>query len=223
MASPWPPSRDLDLRTSSLDFSAKVAVDPEAIGVRPDQSAELSAAAAAFAAAMTVVSAPSLRTSTAVITKNEARKSLLKIMRQVGRQIANDARVTRDVLGRLGMVVPDDIKTPIPRPPSQPVVMVTRYQKLRHTVRVANADTPSRRALPRGAVGYAVFTSVHAIGEKPPELLADWRFQGIGTRLEYETEYRPGESGQQSSIVVRFLNRKGALGPASSPVTCMIA
>jgi hypothetical protein len=121
------------------------------------------------------------------------------------------------------MVVPDAIKTKIPAPAARASVDLARIERLGHGIRVSNLDTPTSRALPRGSVGYAVFSAVHDHGTPPPSDERDFRFEGVGTRPTFFIKYRGGDAGKRATVYVRYLNRKGQLGPASPAVSCLIA
>jgi hypothetical protein len=169
MASPWPPPRDLDLRAAARTLAGKIAADPSLYGIDPATAAELVAASDAFDAALAIALAPDTRTRSSVSGKNMVRGALLKTMRGVGGRVRAHPGVTSEQLHALGMVVPDVIKTPIAAPAAQAAVHIAQIARLAHKIRVGELGA-SRRALPRGTVGYAVLCAVHAPGEQPPPM-----------------------------------------------------
>jgi hypothetical protein len=103
------------------------------------------------------------------------------------------------------MVLPDAIKTGIGTPAARAHVAIENITTMCHEIRVTNADTPTRRALPRGSVGYAVFSATVDRGGRSPTDIRDWQFHGVGTRPTFKVTYRRGD-----------------LVSASEPATCMV-
>ena len=222
MASPWPPARDVDLQAAARVFAEKIEADPESFGIDPESAALLLAASEEFSALLAIARAPGSGTRTSVAAKNMSRRELLKIMRDTGRRVRAHPGTTAQQLRELGMVVPDAIKTPIAAPAAVAAIHITKIDRLAHEIRIGEAAS-TRRKLPGDCVGYMVLCAVHPRGEKPPLDQRDWRCEGIGTRPTFRIAYRGDDIGKQATIVVRYLNRKGQLGPPSAVASCMVA
>jgi hypothetical protein len=227
-------------------FAATLSAHAAAYGVSADTAAAISAAVAAFAAALARATAPDTRTASAVAMKNQARAAMEKRIRPAvrgiqalpatagagGTSVVTDARTVVSDAAReaLGLPVYARKATTAPLPPdTAPDLHVAAIHRRAHTLRLADAATPTRKARPPGTAGAEIYyrlaegdVQTPASSHRPDDL-KDWRFAGLATRDTFRLETPGAAPGQVLTITARWLTRQGKPGPRANPITATVA
>ncbi|HYO09112.1 MAG TPA: hypothetical protein VER17_09080, partial [Tepidisphaeraceae bacterium] len=59
--------------------------------------------------------------------------------------------------------------------------------------------------------------------EAAPQDLERWRFEGVASRSDFVIGFNLADAGKPITLVARWMNRKGEVGPTSLPVTTALA
>lgn len=222
MSTDWLPRRDLDLRRFSANAVERIAPDPMVWGLSESDSASLSAASAAFSAALQVAGDPLTRTRCHVEGKRVARAALETNLRSVVGRVRHCPAVSDEMCLELGLRPHDGVLTPAAPPRSQPMLGIVAIARLRQRLHIADLENTARRARPADAIGAEVYAYV---GEEPAPMddLSRWRFVGLATRKELWIDYPADAAGRPVTLLARWINRKGQGGPVSNPVQGRVA
>jgi hypothetical protein len=220
-------------------FAATLSAHAAAYGVSAETAAAILAAVDDFAAALARATAPDTRTASAVAMKNQARAAMEKRIRPAVRGIqalpatagiASGTVVSDAAREALGLPIYARKATTAPLPPdTAPDLHVTAIHRRAHTLRLADAATPTRKARPPGTAGAEIYyrladgdVQASAPSHRPDDL-KDWRFAGLATRDTFRLETPGAAPGQVLTITARWLTRQGKPGPRANPITATVA
>lgn len=254
MPSTYIPRRDVALDRWLLNFATKIAADPAVYGLDAGDAADISAAVDAFHAAFLTASAPSTRTAPAVVAKDHARDAALRTVRRFAALIRADDAVSPELKIGLGLhvrvngtrPVPGQLFTtpevelenragsPIPPPPTQPLVMVYKQDRGVHFLRLLDGAASTRKGKPGGVASALVF---RAVADGPVSHPGEASFFAVATRVRLESRFGAddngggigageggeGVRGKTATYFARWVNHKGELGPWSSATSAPIA
>jgi hypothetical protein len=226
MPSDWLPSKDALLLPFATNASSKITASPTSYGLLVGDATALASAVTGYSSALATSSNPSTRTKTAVMNKNVAKAQLVALIRSIAKRVQANPAVTAGQKTDLGLPVHSTTPTPVPTPSTVPELgfgLVTMGTGI-VTLKITDADVTNKRAKPTGVQGAEVYSFVGATGTTPlPTNLEDWRFEGLATRSTFDINYRPEDAGKTATIVARWYNAKGDVGPTSSPITGRVA
>jgi hypothetical protein len=224
--SDWLPTKDALLLSFVTAMSAKITAAPVPLGLTASDATILSGLLTSYSSALATASNPSTRTKTAVMNKNVAKAQLVADVRSVAKRVQANPAVTAGQKTDLGLPVHSNTPTPVPTPSTVPelgfgpVTMGTGIV----TIKITDADVTNKRAKPAGVQGAEIYSFVAATDATPvPTDLEDWRFEGLATRSAFDIGYRPEDAGKTATIVARWYNAKGDVGPTCSPIAGKIA
>ena len=212
------PSTDAGLLNWSANFKTQIDAftDPSQIGLTTENVTAYNSAQASYDAAYTQAIDPSTRGKATVFAKNEAKKTLVAISRELAMAVTNSTSVTDQQRLDMGLTVRGVEPTPVPVPSEAPVIEFTSVQGNRINLRLHQPDSTSR-AKPEGVKGATVFSFV---GEQAPTELSDWTFEGSITRTT-TTLVMPASVAPATKVWVTafWFNTKSESGPATTPIS----
>lgn len=221
MRTDWVPSKDQDLDNFALNFSTKLTAAPTSYGLVAGDATAFASLRSDFATKLAAATAPATATSVTVASKNTSRASLTAGMRSLARRVQSYSAITSSLLSELGLTVRDTVATPIPAPSTKPTGNVQQILSREHVIAVADSATPTSKARPFGASGYQVFYSV--AGDTDGGDVENMHFEGVGTKATFSISYPSSAVGKVATIRLRWMNRKGEVGPVSDPITSTVA
>lgn len=157
--------------------------------------------------------------------KDDSRDALETVVRQLVRRLQASPDVDDAERAAMGITVPDST----PSAPagggisSRPVGVVDTSQRLRHEIRFADENTPTRRAKPAGVMGCEIWVKVTASGEAPPASASELSFLTLDTASPYVAEYDGANGGKTAHYMLRWVTTGGDKGPWSETVSATIA
>jgi hypothetical protein len=214
------PSKDQDLDAWATNFSARITLAPTTYGLVAGDATALATLVTGFSSALATATNPVTRTAGTVAAKDTARAVLVADIRSLARRIQAFPSVTAQQKADLGLPIHDAVPTPVPPPATKPIVTILEKDNKVHVIRLADETTPNKRARPVGTSGAEVYSFV---GPNPPGDLEGWRFEGIASRSDFDVDFNSDDVGKVATIVARWFNRKGEVGPVSNPITGTIA
>ena len=96
----------------------------------------------------------------AVEVKDEVRTDIEGQVRSLIRVIQANDDVTNAAREKAGIAVHKTTRTPVPVPATSPVGFVMDTNRLEHTLRIADANTPIKRGKPFGVVSCEIYLAV---------------------------------------------------------------
>jgi hypothetical protein len=185
MAQNWLPSRDATLLQFASNFAQKVNLSPASYGLSSADAAAVAGLVASYSASYSAATNPATRTKTAIVGKDVAKKALAAEIRVLAKRVQCNPAVGVQQRTDLGLPIAA-APSPIPAPADRPLVNLMSIRGRSHTIRLAAAAAPTRRAKPAGVHGAEIYSFVAAgPGDAPPENLENWRFEGLATRTEF--------------------------------------
>ena len=190
------------------------------MGVDPADAVDLVSLVADYAARLTIARAPDTRTSPAISAKNLAKKALVARCRKVARIVQAHPATTAADRAALGLRERDVAPTPHRRPATRPTIHASAIGACRTMIRLADSESTSRAARPRGIIGALIWTR---IGDDAPRDPGECTFAGLATRAIHRIEH-PAEARNKSVwILAQWVNEKGDAGPVSNAAWASIA
>lgn len=216
MAKGYLPSRDTELAAFATNMSTLVTATPSAYGISTAIATQLATATTAYKTALQTATDPSTRTKPNVLTKDNAKKALVAIIRAVAKIAYGTPSVTESARADLGLPPPKPW-TPIPAPTSAPKLTVVGVSGLTATIKLENPDA-TKRGKPSGCTGCSVMSFV---GEQPPQNMTDWAFEGSTANVQkIEVQFPAGTSPfARVWLTAFYYTARGLSGPACTPVS----
>jgi hypothetical protein len=205
------------------NFSAIVSVDYAALGVDAATAALLASRQAAYAAALALASDPATRGGATVRGKDQSRRELLALVRDVARMVRNNVNVSDARRFALGLTPRRGATAAaaIPAPDAAPFVHVASVSGRTVRLRLRDSASSSRRGRPPRVASASLFTHV---GPTPPASLAGWAFAGntAGVRpdVTFPADVPPGSSVW---VAARWNNARLLAGPMSAPANAYLS
>lgn len=221
MSSPYIPPRDVDLLAWGQNFTDLLTLDPNRYGIDTTDAATLQSEFDDFKAAMVIVSSPSTKTAAAVAHKNATRALFLIDARFFAQYIRNLRGVTNEDKTALGLTIPDPVPTPVPPPSVAPDVSVLGIIANQFTMRARNPATPTSNAKPQGVTQMIVYGSV-TVTPQTEFNAADPQLIQLSTKSPFLIDTSLMDAGKYLTVWVQYANRKGQVGPLSTPVSAIV-
>jgi len=173
----------------------------------------------------------------ALEAKRAARTEFEAAIRPVSAFIQTYFKTTDADRATIGITVRDASPTPGGAPATAPLVSIKLGERLKHTLRIVDADTPLRLAKPRGVRGCEVWMKLvdHErtlpTGDAPDAPLGDpflsdpatFTYQGTATRAHHDTQFPLEARGKSAIYMLRWVSTRGAPGPWSEVASATIA
>ena len=214
------PHKDSEFGPWAANFSTKITATPTAYGLIAGDATALATAVTNFTAALTTATNPATRTPVTVASKDTLKAVLIADIRSLAKRIQATPAVTASQKTELGLPVHDAVPTPVAVPTTKPTLDLRGIDRQSHLILIADETTPLKRAKPPGVIGCEIYA---AVGPTPPTDLRHWEYMGLASKAEFTLSYEPEDVNKQATIVARWINRKGEVGPVSNPITGSIA
>ena len=201
---------------------ATMAADVAALAPSPP---ELAAARAAWEAAYPAHRAAQSAARTATEAKTDSRRAYVAALRRWVRQIQADPTTTDALRARLGITIPDTIRTAAAAPTECPMVGIEHGQRLQQQIdfRVLGSG---RRKKPAGVRGCQIWVKLGA----PPtgygdtaSATGDLRFVALATATPHIVTFSSADAGKTAYYLCRWISTRGEVGPWSETVEATVA
>jgi hypothetical protein len=221
MSADWLNKTDEGLRVQAEQFSGYVSANTVAIGLVAGDATTLASNVTAYQDKLAVSSNDSTRTPVAIAEKDTAKAVLIANLRSLGRRLQANPNLSDAQRVALTLPVRDTNPTPSQPLVTRPVVSIIGVAATDVAARAHDELTPNSRKKPPGAIGLQYFSWVGPA--TPPLDLERWRFEGVASRSQFVMGFHLEDAGKPITVVARWFNRKGEVGPASFPVTTALA
>ncbi len=240
------------------DFTAWAAQYVESVkkfwsvqGLDDNDLKPLETGQAAWAAAFTKYVQAEAAYNAALEAKRHARAQFESAIRPVSAFIQTYFKTTDADRATIGITVKDTGGTPVPQPSTSPSVSIKLGDRLKHTLRIVDADTPLKLAKPRGVRGCEVWMKLVDYSETLPSgdgrvtplpsdggevsnenaplidpFLSDpstFTYLGTATRAHHDTEFPLEARGKSAVYLLRWVSTRGVPGPWSEVAAATVA
>jgi hypothetical protein len=218
------PSTENGLRDWALAFSGLITANPSTYGLMASDATAIANVANAFDAALTRATDRNTKTQGAVAAKDSAKAAMVAVLRHYAQVIKMNDGITNEEKTDLGLTIDDPQPSPVPAPTTQPICSIVGATPMQHTLRFADAATPTKRAKPQGVMGLELH---YYIGDTPPvspdAAGGTTKFYGLATKQPFAVTLNPADKGKTATYYARWITRTGLVGPWSSPVSMTVA
>lgn len=232
-AAPYIPSKDADLFSWASNFATLIAVSPPTYGLVSADSTAIDNVVNPFLSSYTTSVNPSTRTAPSVAAKDAARAAMLVVVRPYAQNVRNNAGVTNESKGDLGLNIPTTTRSPIFCPQTQPLLQIVAATPLSHTIRYSDANSPQMRGKPFGAKAvYVVVSYATTLGVDPNlampatiinAALAVPSSSGLATRQPFAILHDVSQVTKLCTVWARWVGIRGDNGPWSLPIAMTVA
>ncbi len=215
------PATDGGLNDWASNFQQKTSAvaDPTTIGLTAGEVSAYSSVFEVYTFAYAAAIDPATRGEATILAKNEAKKTLVALSRQLAMAVTNHAGITNSQRQAFGLTVRSDGRTPVPPPSTSPALDIESVQGWTVNIRLHNTEV-SGRSKPLGVTGAFVYTYV---GETAPTDITAWHMEGTTSRTISKVVF-PGslEPGTKVWITAAWVNPTLQTGPACTPRSTQI-
>ena len=217
----WVKHRDADLSEQGEQMSSYITANHAALGLVAGDATTLATNLTAFQNKLAVAADDNTRTPVAIAEKDTAKDVLIANMRSLGRRLQANPNLSD--AQRVALTLPVRDANPSPSQPlvTRPSVSIIGVAATDIAVRAVDETTPMSRKKPVSAVGLQYFSWVGP--EAAPQDLEQWRFEGVASKSDYVIGFNLADAGKPITIVARWMNRKGEVGPTSLAISTALA
>lgn len=211
------PGREASLITWSNNFSTLISATPTAFGLTAAQATAFATVNTAWVTAYNTAKNSLTRSPANIITKNQAKKTMIAEARQLAGVIQKFPTITNTQRSELGLTVPST-PSPIPVPSSAPAVEINSVSGWTVNVRLHDSTSGSKRGKPAGVSGASLFSFV---GATAPADIASWKFEGnTGRTAKLQVTFDSSNApGAKVWLTAFWFNNRKQSGPACDPIS----
>ncbi len=210
----WMPITDAGLLAFTDNFGRIINLTPADYNLTPAATTAYLAKQTEYATRLQTALDPGTRGKRATFLKEQSKKELTTLTRQIGRQINNLLSVNDEQRQELGLRIRSTNPTPRPAPDTRPFVKVLGLDGRIVSVQLQQND--GARGKPAFVTQASVF--MH-IGPTAPASVEDWQFGMNVTRTRVKLPFPPSATGDTAWITAFWTNGKGQSGPAATPIS----
>lgn len=214
------PRGELDLLNWSNVFRAAISVAPLSLGLTEQQVADYDAAHALMADFIQQAWEPRTRTSVVIVGKNESVAALRALARQYARIIRANPSVDSSQRVRLGLNPGEEKAKRIDAPATAPQIQIVSTEPGRVTLRLENGAETTRRGIPRGTIGAAIFACTSDTDPTPNDLWQPLAY--TSTALTTIGLPHTMTAGAKLHLAAQWLSPRLKAGPMSRTVSTRV-
>jgi hypothetical protein len=208
------PSREADLAQWTAQFAEKILLAPTSYSLTQAQATHFGELNTAWQEAFAAIRSDDTNTTSARVTKDEAKAAVISDARALARIIQASPTVTNTQRAALNLTVPDDVITPIPAPEIRPLVMIAKVVENTVYLRLIDEANPNRRGRPATIAGASIYSFT---GPNPSAGTDGWLHQGNSSRMDPYVTLDPSlPAGTLVHFRAFYFTAKMLSGPSST-------
>lgn len=215
------PSPDAEFDNWLDNFTTKVVGTPTAFGLVAGDVTGLSTASADWKTKYPAHIAAGAAAGSARAAKDGSRLVAVSIVRGLVRRIQASPATDDADRATLQITVPGENTGPGGPPDSMPIVKV-ECERLRHTLKWSDVNTPTSRAKPPGVLGVEIKMALTPIGGATPTDPSLFNFLALDTATPYVNDFSGGDGGKNAHYIARWINGANEHGPWSETVSVTV-
>jgi len=193
---------------------------PEDFSLTAQQAANYSTLFTSFAALYQKCQTTTQRTPQNIDLKKTAKESLIAETRTLAAQIRSSTTVTDANKIALGLNLGTNEPSPVPTPMTPPTIDIKGAIGRTVTIRLHDAENPSRRGRPYNATGALIYS---AVGDQSPQSLDEWTFQGVTGKTTVDVDFpETVAGGSQVSITAAWVGTRSDPRDAAQAIPARI-
>lgn len=217
---PYMPSKLAQLAAWAANVDGNLSTYAAAIGIGTVALASIANANTAFQTAYSVSTAPSSRTPDTVQATKDAALAYKQLIRPIIQQAKRDPDYNDVTAAALGWPLITNTRTPVISIDYAPEMIITNNTQKQCTVSMNDPTRPLSRAKPTGVIGYEVQIASKAAGASAFTEFGSFQ---TSTRPTDTFDFGDYNTGTQIKLRVRYLLRRGPVGPWSSEIETAVA
>lgn len=215
------PQNDAEFNLWQVSLTEIIEPNLTQWSIPADDFTALKASQAVWTTAFARASNKQNRTRADVQSKDDARDSYEKAIRQFNAQwLANNTRVLNSDRERMGLTVKQVTRKPVPAPVSSPVGTVDFSVRLQHTINYGDEATPRSKAKPAGVHGCEIWSKID--GNAPMDA-SELDYLGTSTSSPFSATFEGKNAAKNVYYWLRWVNTRGEAGPWSRSISAMVA
>ena len=215
MSTHYLPTREAELYNWGRNLQSLVAVSPAEWGLTGEEWIAYEPFAQAWEAAYVRAVEPTTRTRPTIEAKDVAKRAFLAQTRKIVRIMQASPVMTDAKRRQLAITVRDVDPTPVPVPTVSPTVVIEGVRGRGVSIRLIDAEDPTRRARPAGVDGAMIYTFA---GETPPTTIVGWESRGATGRTSATLQFDAGvPGGGKVWVTAAWFNRRLQTSPLATP------
>lgn len=223
MSAPYIPTRDADLLLWADNFRDVLAAAPATYGLVAGDITTISTLVNAFDTTYAAAVNPATRTPVTIAAKDSAKGALLPIARQYAQLIKANPGISNMDKVAAGIHINDALPSPVPPPTSIPTLGALASFHLSQTLDIRASETPTSRAKPAGSIALLLFRQITLLADPVPTNPDLAPFSALATRNLQTEMFDSADVGKRVTYWGRWVNRRGAVGPWSTPISQVVA
>jgi hypothetical protein len=215
------PQNDAEFNLWQLSFTQIVEPNLTQWSIPADDFTALKASQTDWNTAFAKASNKQNRTRADVQSKDDARDSFDKVIRQfIAQWLANNPKVLNSDRERMGLNIKQGTRKPVPIPVSCPVGTVDFSVRLQHTINYGDEATPRSKAKPAGVHGCEVWAKIDG---SAPQDASELGYLGTSTSSPFSATFEGKNAAKNVYYWLRWVNTRGEVGPWSRSFSAMVA
>ena len=215
------PQNDAEFNLWQLSLTEIIEPNLTLWNINAEDFSALKASQAGWITAFAKASNKQNRTRADVQSKDDARDSFEKVLRQFNAQwLANNTKVLNSDREKMGLTVKQGTRKPVPIPATSPVGTVDFSVRLQHTIHYTDEATPRSKAKPAGVHGCEIWTKID--GSAPLEA-NELDYLATNTSSPYSVSFEGKNAAKNVYYWLRWVNTRGEPGPWSRSISAMVA
>lgn len=216
MSTGFVPGREAELLPFLLNFKTKITASATTYGLTTAQATAFGVLNDVFVTAYNVANAPDTRSPANISSKDVAKAAVVANLRLLAGIVQRAPGTTNPMRIELGLPPRSSEPSPVPTPGFAPTLKVVSVSGRTAKIRLIDAENPTRRGKPAGALGASVFSHV---GATAPLDLNGWTFEGNTGRTKLTLQFPDAAAGATVWLTAFWFNPSKRSGPACDPVS----
>ncbi len=208
---PYLPATDSAFDAWLTNFSALITAAPTTYGLIAGDATAIAAQQTAWNAAFLAATTPATRTPVTIADKDAARITAEATVRPYATTISRNPSVTNMDKIAVGVNLPNNARTPVPPPTTQPALTLVSAIHNVHTLAYRDTSTPTSKAKPFGAIGIDVRQAIGTTPATDPNACAPLT-QATKSPITLGTD--SADVGKLATYFGRWITRSGPGGQA---------
>ena len=214
------PDADSEFNDWAKVYAEYININHLALGLTVAQNTDLQALFTTWETDYDAHVAEQATASSLVEKKDDSRKFLEEKVRELTNLMQASTTVTDEQKAALQITIRKTTKTPVAVPTTRPVGIVDNSNRLEHSIKFFDEETPNSIKKPDGVRGCEVW---HKIDGPPPADASELTYVATDTRTPYIVHYDGSDAGKMAHYWLRWINKRDETGPWSETVSVTIS
>jgi len=214
------PNADSEFNDWVKIFAEYINLNHLALGLTVEQNTDLQALLATWIADYDAHIAEQATATSFVEKKDDSRKFLEDKVRELTNLMQASTTVTDEQKAALQITIRKTTKTPTPVPTTRPIGIIDNRNRLEHSIKFVDEETPNSIKKPDGIRGCEIW---HKVDGAPPVDETEVTYVASDTRTPYIVHYDGADAGKMVHYMLRWINTRNEHGPWSETISTTVS